>query len=94
MDWDDMQLGFYDVTLSKLALIDNVGKASSKGYEFDLKHIVNDKLTFSMSYASNEAELEEDYFYRGSLSAPSGTDLPLTPDVKFNLLKLKLVIVT
>ena len=32
MDWDDMQLGFYDVTLSKLALIDNVGKASSKGY--------------------------------------------------------------
>ena len=86
MDWDDMQLGFYDVTLSKLALIDNVGKASSKGYEFDLKHIVNDKLTLSMSYASNEAELEEDYFYRGSLSAPSGTDLPLTPDVKYNFM--------
>ena len=43
-----MQLGFYDV-FQKLALIDNVGKASSKGYEFDLKHIVNDKLTFSMS---------------------------------------------
>mgnify|MGYP005683533279 FL=1 len=39
-----------------------------------------------MSYASNEAELEEDYFYRGSLSAPSGTDLPLTPDVKFNFM--------
>ena len=79
-----MQLGFYDVTLSKLALIDNVGKASSKDMSLT-KHIVNDKLTFSMSYASNEAELEEDYFYRGSLSA-QWYRFTFTPDVKFNFM--------
>ena len=86
MDWEDIQLGWFDSDISLLGLVDNIGKANSNGFEFDAKYILNDTTTVSFGYANNEAVLKEDYYYRGSLEARDGQDLPFTPDTKYNLL--------
>lgn len=83
-EWDDIQLGFYDPAISLLALVDNVGKAESDGFEIDVKYIANDKLSISGGLAKNDAELHEDYFLQGTLTGKKGQDLPLTPDLKYN----------
>ena len=83
-EWDDIQLGFYDPAISLLALVDNVGKAESDGFEIDVKYIANDKLSISGGLAKNDAELREDYFLQGTLTGKKGQDLPLTPDLKYN----------
>ena len=86
MDWEDIQLGWFDSDISLLGLVDNIGKANSNGFEFDAKYILNDTTTVSFGYANNEAVLKEDYYYQGNLEARDGQDLPFTPDTKYNLL--------
>tara|TARA_A100000164_G_scaffold84026_1_gene71773 strand:+ start:410 stop:2677 length:2268 start_codon:yes stop_codon:yes gene_type:complete len=85
MDWDDIQLGWFNPDISLLGLVDNIGKANSNGFELDAKYILNDTTTVAFGYANNEAKLKEDYYYRGNLEARDGQDLPFTPDTKFNL---------
>ena len=84
-DWNDIQLAFFDPNISLLGLVDNLGQAESNGFEFDSRYIINDKATISVGYSSNDAELKENYFYRGTLRVAAGQDLPLTPDVKYNI---------
>ena len=85
MDWDDIQLGWFDSSISLLGLVDNIGKANSNGFELDAKYIVNDTTTVSFGYANNEAKLKEDYVLRGAVEARNGQDLPFTPDTKYNV---------
>ena len=84
MDWDDIQLGWFDSSISLLGLVDNIGKAESNGFELDTTYVISDKLIFSMGYATNEAKLTQDYYLKGSLKASNGQDLPFTPDTKYN----------
>ena len=85
MDWDDIQLGWFDSSISLLGLVDNIGKANSNGYEIDAKYILSDTVSVALGYASNEAVLKEDYVLRGVVEAKDGQDLPFTPDTKYNV---------
>ncbi|MBR51732.1 MAG: TonB-dependent receptor [Gammaproteobacteria bacterium] len=85
MDWDDIQLGWFDSSISLLGLVDNIGKANSNGFEIDAKYILSDNVTVALGYANNEAKLKEDYVLRGVVEAKTGQDLPFTPDTKYNV---------
>ena len=85
MDWDDIQLGWFDSSISLLGLVDNIGKANSNGYEIDAKYILSDTVSVALGYANNEAVLKEDYVLRGVVEAKDGQDLPFTPDTKYNV---------
>ena len=85
MDWDDIQLGWFDSSISLLGLVDNIGKANSNGFEVDAKYILSDTVTVAVGYANNEAVLKEDYVLRGAVEAKNGQDLPFTPDTKYNV---------
>ena len=85
MDWDDIQLGWFDSSISLLGLVDNIGKANSNGFEIDAKYILSDTVTVAVGYANNEAVLKEDYVLRGVVEAKDGQDLPFTPDTKYNV---------
>ena len=88
MEWDDMQLGFFNPDISLLGLVDNVGSAESKGVEIDTSFLVTENLELSASYAYNDASLTDDYFSRDGAESPDakdGQDLPFTPDNKLTL---------
>ena len=85
MDWDDIQLSWFDPAISLLTLVDNVGKAESNGFDFDVTYLMTDKWKASLGYAINDATLLEDYYLRGTLSASAGQDLPFAPDKKYTL---------
>ena len=85
MDWDDIQLGWFDSSISLLGLVDNIGKANSNGFELDAKYILSDTVSVAVGYANNEAVLKEDYVLRGVVEAKDGQDLPFTPDIKYNV---------
>ena len=84
MNWDDIQLGWFDSSISLLGLVDNIGKAESSGYELDLKYLLTDNLSFNIAASKNDAKLKADYVLRGSVEARNGQDLPFTPDLKYN----------
>lgn len=89
LDWEEVQLGFLDFTVSNLTIIRNVGKASTTGAEFDLTYAATDDLTLAFSGSYNNAELEE-AFYRdtderdaGTPRAPAGTPMPYVPKFQY-----------
>mgnify|MGYP003646567909 FL=1 len=87
MEWDDIQIGFFNPDISLLGLVDNVGQAESRGLELDSTFLVTEKLELVVSYAYNKAELTEDYFRAPGepASANDGQDLPFTPDSKYTI---------
>jgi iron complex outermembrane receptor protein len=88
MEWDDIQIGFFNPDISLLGLVDNAGAAESSGFELDATALVTDALEISLAYAYNKAELTEDYFARQGNTTPDafdGQDLPFTPDNKYTL---------
>ena len=84
MNWDDIQLGWFEPSISLLGLVDNIGKAESSGYELDLRYLLTANLSFNIAASKNDAKLKADYVLRGSVRAINGQDLPLTPDLKYN----------
>lgn len=85
LDWEDVQLGFLDFTVSNLTIIRNVGEARTVGAEFDLTFSATDNLTLSFAGSYNNAELQEP-FYRdsdeqaaGTPRASAGTPMPYVP---------------
>ena len=85
MDWDDIQLGWFDSSISLLGLVDNIGKAESNGAEIDMKYLLSDTVSVAVGYSDNSARLKEDYVLRGAIEARNGQDLPFTPDTKYNI---------
>ena len=88
MEWDDVQIGFFNPDISLLGLVDNIGSAESSGLELDTNFLVTENLELVFSYAYNKAELTEDYYARVGNTEPDavdGQDLPFTPDNKFTL---------
>ncbi|MDO8863663.1 TonB-dependent receptor [Haliea sp. E1-2-M8] len=88
MEWDDVQIGFFNPDISLLGLVDNVGAAESTGLELDATWLLTDSLDLMLTYSRNNAELTEDYFARSDATAPDATDgqdLPFTPDTKYTI---------
>ena len=86
MEWDEIQLGFFNPDISLLGLVDNVGSAESRGFEFDTTFLATENLELSLAYAYNKAELTEGYSARTDSVEPDaidGQDLPFTPDTKY-----------
>ena len=89
IDWDDFQFGFLDFTVSNLTIVQNVGDSRTKGVEWDLTWLINDRnhLTFSGSY--NDAKLTTDFWKNPAdegtdvpFNAPKGTRMPYIPKLQ------------
>ena len=85
MEWDDIQLGWFDSSISLLGLVDNIGAAQSMGFEIDSQIILSDRLSATFAFAKNDAVLTENYVLRGNTEAYKDQDLPFTPDTKGNI---------
>ncbi|MEZ5500038.1 MAG: TonB-dependent receptor [Steroidobacteraceae bacterium] len=90
-DWNDIQFSFIPPGGSGLTVIGNAGKAEVKGIEASLDWRPNESLLLSLGAAYNDAKLKENYppgstAANGDVQAPNGTQLPVTPKFKGNLI--------
>jgi iron complex outermembrane recepter protein len=92
-DWHGVQFGLPVVGTAGVINIYNAGSALSKGVETDLTWRINRNLTFSTSGSYIHAYLTENFCGFNAagnqdcsegIAAPSGTDLPIQPHIKFN----------
>ncbi len=86
-EWDDVQFSFLPPSGSGLTVIRNAGSAEIKGIELNFAWAPTDQLTMSGGLTRLNAELTSDYIPDPTLppTAPKGTQLPITPDLKANL---------
>ena len=86
LDWTDAQFTYFSQTNNlPTSGIGNVGKAKSTGLEAALRYRVNSNLDFSASLASIDAKTSEAITIpsgRTTVTAPSGSRLPGTPDLQ------------
>jgi len=91
-EWDDFQQSKIDQSVSVLTLTDNVGNAESDGFEIEGSYLINENWDINFGLSSIDAELTEPYYIREADAlaglppqAPSGTELPRVPELKWNL---------
>jgi len=87
IDWDDFQYAFLDYTVSPLTIIQNAGKARTKGVEWDLNWAMTDDFTLTFAGSYNDAKLQEDFVRVdsanvGVVAAPKGTEMPYVPELQ------------
>jgi outer membrane receptor protein involved in Fe transport len=86
IEWEDMQYTIYEFVLSPVGNTYNIGEAEITGVEADFSYLVSERFTLSGAIAYNDAETTEDFVLEsGTLSVPSGTELPNIPEFKYNL---------
>ena len=83
-DWKDVQVSYQPPGGSGVVLVGNVGKAQSKGIEGDITWRA-DGLSLSASGTFVDATLKEPFILFGTVTAPAGARLPLTPRFKGNI---------
>jgi outer membrane receptor protein involved in Fe transport len=83
-EWDDIQISFQGG--NGITQVTNGPKAEIQGIETQLDWLPTDSLRIGMSVAYYDSELKDDYTNAdGSVNAPAGTPLPITPDFKGNV---------
>ena len=87
IDWDDFQYAFLDYTVSPLTIIQNAGKARTKGVEWDLNWAMTDDFTLTFAGSYNDAKLDQDFVRVdsenvGVVAAPKGTEMPYVPKLQ------------
>jgi outer membrane receptor protein involved in Fe transport len=83
--WDDFQISFQGA--NGITQVDNGPSAEVNGLETQLQWLPTDDLLISASAAFYDSELKNDYKNTdGSINAPKGTTLPITPKFKGNLI--------
>jgi iron complex outermembrane receptor protein len=87
VDWDNFQYAFLDFTVSPLTIIQNAGKAQTKGIEWDINWAATDDFTLTFSGSYNDAKLQEDFVRIdsenvGVVAAPKGTEMPYVPKLQ------------
>ena len=89
VDWDDFQFSFLDFSVSPLTIIQNVGKARTKGIEWDLDWAATDNLTLSFAGSYNDAKLQEDFWRQDDdriagepPNAAKGQRMPYVPELQ------------
>ncbi|MBO1255327.1 TonB-dependent receptor [Alteromonas sp. 5E99-2] len=78
IDFDDLQQGVLDFSISNVTFIDNVGSAEQRGLEFDLEWAANDNLTLFTSFTFLDSELTDIPDTLVNI-APVGSDLAYSP---------------
>lgn len=84
-DWKDVQVSFQPPGGSGVSLVGNVGSARTKGVEFDLGWRSRNGVSITASGAYVDARLRAPFAPFGTVTAPIGTKLPLTPRFKGNI---------
>lgn len=90
-EWDNFQLSKIDTSVSVLTLTDNVGNATSDGFEIDGRLLLTENWDFFFGLSYIDATLEEGYWLRAAdegvtpPQAPKGSELPRVPDLKWNI---------
>jgi outer membrane receptor protein involved in Fe transport len=88
LEWDDLQRAFAGA--NGITQVDNAPSAEITGTEMQLLWAVTDNFRLSAAAAYYDTELTSDYFeIQGGVpvvTAPAGTELPITPDFKGNLI--------
>jgi outer membrane receptor protein involved in Fe transport len=77
IDWDDIQTNLFKPECG-FVYLENAGKATSDGVEFDFSWLVSDRFTLQGGFGYNEAELAED-LPDPDVDAPAGTRIPNVP---------------
>ena len=90
VDWEDFQYGFLDFSVSNLTIIQNVGKAQTKGLEFELDWAPTEGLLLSLAGSYNDSTLQEDFWRSADdqtaglpPDAPEGTEMPYIPELQY-----------
>jgi outer membrane receptor protein involved in Fe transport len=83
LQWDDLQRSFQGE--NGITTVDNAPSAEITGLEMQLQWAATDNLMLSAAAAYYDAELTSDYKEQGEVTAPDGTQLPVTPDFKGNM---------
>jgi iron complex outermembrane recepter protein len=88
LEWDDLQRAFPGS--NGITQVDNAPSAEIKGVEAQLLWALTDNFRVSAAAAYYDTELTSDYFEIQSgvpvVTAPEGTQLPITPEFKGNLI--------
>jgi outer membrane receptor protein involved in Fe transport/outer membrane protein OmpA-like peptidoglycan-associated protein len=89
-DWEDFQFGFLDfANYGPLTIIQNVGNARTKGFEWQMEWAPTDSFNLSFQGSYNDAKLVTD-FWRTQLdfeaglppTSPKGTEMPYVPPLQ------------
>jgi outer membrane receptor protein involved in Fe transport len=83
IDWDDMQIDFFEQTCG-FTYVENAGRASSRGLEFDFTWLASDRFTLQGGFGYNKAQLEEG-LTDPAIDAPAGSRIPNVPEWTANL---------
>ncbi|TDF34942.1 TonB-dependent receptor [Alteromonadaceae bacterium M269] len=78
VEFDDLQQGVLDFSISNVAFFDNVGSAEQQGLEFDLEWAATENLALFTSFTFLDSELVEIPDTLVNI-APEGSDLPYSP---------------
>ena len=77
IDWNDIQTNLFKPDCG-FVFLENAGKATSDGVEFDFSWLVSDRFTLQGGFGYNKAELAED-LPDPDVDAPAGTRIPNVP---------------
>ena len=89
-DWEDFQFGFLDFeAYGPLTIIQNVGNARTKGFEWQMDWAPTESFSLSFQGSYNDAKLQDDFWrikkeQEDGLppSAPKGTEMPYVPPLQ------------
>ena len=84
IDWDGLQVGITDFTLSVLTFTTNAADAEITGFEGDLSWLPTDNLTLATSLSYNSTEMTR-VPPNVSAIAGEGSDLALAPEFQYNI---------
>ena len=82
IDWEGLQIGVTDFSISVISFTTNAADAEIKGIEGDVLYAVNDNLTLSGSFSYNDTELSDVPANVIGL-ANQGDQLSLAPELQF-----------
>jgi outer membrane receptor protein involved in Fe transport len=84
IDWDSLQVGVTDFTISVLTFTTNAADAEIKGFEGDLTWLPTDDLTLGAAWSFNSTEMVRVPVGVSDIAGP-GSDLALAPELQYNL---------
>jgi outer membrane receptor protein involved in Fe transport len=84
IDWDGLQVGITDLSISVITFTTNAADAEILGFEGDLTWAPSDNLTLGAAWSFNDTEMVR--VPEGVTDiAPPGSNLALAPELQFNL---------
>jgi len=82
--WDQMQFNAFEFEECTFPILDNVGEASSTGFELDLNWLLTEQVHFQGGVGYNHSRIDS-AFVTNTVNIPSGTPIPNVPEWTANL---------